>query len=167
MLIPFGMNIKSAVTGLFSNNRGKVSIKRTFSPNYTKTNDKEKPFMLKEDAGYSVTYTDENGKEYNYYIKIPKNYKWDGASIPSSLNWLIGEKDKEEFIEASLVHDYLCENKSLIGNNRALSSSIFSALLRYNGTGSKKAGLMALAVDWYQYCFADWKDNTHKMEYVA
>lgn len=53
-----------------------------------------------------------------YCILIPKGYTWDGASCP-------GLHHIPSLLNASMVHDMLCEDHSLVNHDRQLSSMIF------------------------------------------
>ena len=54
-----------------------------------------------------------------------------------------------------MVHDKMCEDHSKINYNRNLSSNIFKALLKGNGTPFIKAEVMSWCVDFYQIVFSD------------
>jgi hypothetical protein len=46
-------------------------------------------------------------------FNIHKHFTWDGASIPTFIQWLIGGKLNPSFIIASLLHDYAIEDNLL------------------------------------------------------
>jgi len=75
-------------------------------------------------------------------IKIPKGFKFDGASIPRFLWIFIGHPFSPRFIEASLVHDYLC----IKGYDRKSADRKFKELLKRAGVSSWKATAMYNAV---------------------
>jgi hypothetical protein len=95
-------------------------------------------------------------KNKRYPIYIPKNYTWDGATIPRMLWRLIGPKTSPEFLIPSMIHDKLCERHNLIDNDRQFSSKVFKALLLGAGVGKVKAQTMYLAVDNFQKLFGKW-----------
>ncbi len=125
-------------------------------------NDKEKegickkPFVNK--TRLFVTVTDKRGKEIEYKFMIEKGYRWDGGTIPRMFWRLIGSNTQPEFQIPSMIHDYLCENKECINNDRLLSSKVFKGLLLAGGVGKFKAQTMFLAVDnWQKLC--NWKKD--------
>lgn len=92
-----------------------------------------------------------------YSFEIEKNYKWDGATIPRIFWRIIGAKTDPRFLIPSLIHDKLCENHLLIGNDRYLSTKVFERLLFVSGLGSFKRWLMFHTVDNAQK-FNNWKE---------
>ncbi len=155
----FNTNAQGDVINLYEENIGSFKIHSNSAPNISTTSDKEKPFRLDSPVVFTVEYIDKDKNKHIYTIPIKKGYQWDGASIPDTLQGIVGKKDEKEFVIASLVHDVLCENHSLVDGNRALSSSIFRELLIANGVNSYKATVMAYAVDQYQYFTADWENS--------
>ena len=87
---------------------------------------------------------------------IPKNYCWDGATIPRFFWRLIGAKTSAEFLIPSLVHDWMCVYHNSVGYDRNFSSRVFRALLIAAGVGKFKAQVMYLAVDNFQK-FCGWQ----------
>ena len=106
---------------------------------------KNKPYLNENNVNFFVEY---KGEEYRLFI--PKDYTWDGASIPLLFRPLIGGKGKQEFLIPSMVHDKMCENHYLVANDRYLSSLIFKKLLLACGVGKIRAQIMFLAVDNFQ-----------------
>lgn len=106
---------------------------------------RKKPFINNVDVTFTIVF---DGVEYRIFI--PKNYTWDGATIPFGFRWILGGKGNPAFLVASCVHDKLCECKWLVNNNRALSSLIFKELLLACGCGELKAKIMYFAVDNFQ-----------------
>jgi len=49
----------------------------------------------------------------NNVLRIPKGFKWDLSSVPSFLWWLL--KPFGRYDAAYLIHDYLYQNKGLVG----------------------------------------------------
>lgn len=106
---------------------------------------KKKPYLNKVRIMWNINYLDTK-----YCFVIPKQYRWDGATIPLGFRWLIGAKGSPEFLVPSMVHDVMCENHDIIGNNRQLSSIIFRELLIASGVGRIRAYTMYYAVDNFQ-----------------
>ena len=129
---------------------------RTILPNMTAKeieDIKKKPYMNKKGITYTINY---KGKEYRMYI--PKDYTWDGATIPFGFRWILGGKGNPAFLTASCVHDKMCECKWLVNYNRELSSIIFKELLLACGCGRTKAKIMYLAVNNFQKLCKGWRD---------
>ena len=94
----------------------------------------------------------DNLKMKRHEFTIPKNYCWDGATIPRFFWRLIGAKTSAEFLIPSLVHDWMCVYHNSVGYDRNFSSRVFRALLIAAGVGKFKAQVMYLAVDNFQRC---------------
>ena len=110
-----------------------------------------KPFIVTSDLSIVVTY---NGKSHHFVI--PKGYDWNGANVPPLAWWIIGQPKEPRFKLASCVHDFLCEHKSVIDNDRYLSTLIFEALCEYFGRfNDLKRWAMFHCVDNYQK-FCGW-----------
>ena len=150
------------VKDIFLNDLGDITVKYDEKPEIILTGDSEFPFVLNKDFKIEIELNGQPDKQYS--INIPKGYKWDGASIPESLQPYIGENYAPEFALASMVHDYMCEEHSIIDDNMYLSTAVFCSLLKSNGVSEWKAGLMAFAVNIYQYIFGDWDDNQNISE---
>lgn len=112
---------------------------------------KKKPYINKRNINFFIHYNDEI-----YTVFMPKNYTWDGATIPRIFWRIIGPKGDNTFLLASMVHDKLCECKWLVRNNRYLSSRIFKELLLASGVGELKAEMMFIAVDTFQKFMSGW-----------
>lgn len=111
----------------------------------------KKPFVVTEDLILMIEYQSES-----YAFMIPKGYRWNGANVPSFCWLLIGQQKEPRFKLASCVHDYMCENKNVVGNNRYLSTLIFETLCEYFGRfNSFKRWAMFHSVDNYQK-FCHW-----------
>lgn len=94
-------------------------------------------------------------KEEIYNFTIPKGYCYDGATI-NRLFWrLIGSKTDNTFLIGALIHDWMCEQKDCVNNDRNFSSRVFRALLTTGGVSEFKAQIMYLAVDNFQR-FCNW-----------
>ena len=64
-----------------------------------------------------------------YEFVIPKDYTWDGASIPRIFWRLIGAKTDPRFLIPSMIHDVLCENHDYVDNDRYFATIVFERLL--------------------------------------
>lgn len=123
---------------------------RTISPlddKETVENKEKFPFKLSNDVDFFIAY---KYSDVNYKISFKKGFVWDGASIPSFFWRFIGQKGDPEFLIASMVHDKLCNEHNLIGNNRLLSSLIFRELLIACKVPKFKANMMFFVVDNFQ-----------------
>lgn len=78
-------------------------------------------------------------------MTIPEGYEFDGASIPRVFWTIIGPPFSPRFMEASLVHDYLCNIKY----DREAADKKFKHLLRKAGVSSWRASAMYSAVRAY------------------
>lgn len=92
---------------------------------------------------------------------IHNGFTWNGADIPRFLWRLIGSRTDNDFLLASMVHDYLLYFKfqiieEVLGQDvtiseyRRLTSIIFREILRKNGTKPIKANVMSWFVDTFQ-----------------
>ncbi len=95
-------------------------------------------------------------KDRTYEFDIPKNYCYDGASIPWLFRRIIGAPTDNSFLIAALVHDVMCENHHYIMNDRHFSSEVFNALLESSKVGKFKRYLMFHSVDCFQR-FCKWE----------
>lgn len=96
-------------------------------------------------------------KDRAYQFDIPKNYCYDGMTIPRFAWSLIGvSKENNGGLIASMVHDYLTEHKELIMNDRALSTNVFNALLCLGHINPVRRFLMKNSVAMYQTLFCKW-----------
>ena len=115
----------------------------------------KKPFELLNNVAYlSGNYS---GKDI-YRIEINKGYNWNGANIPRFLWRIVGSQYNPEFLPASMVHDWLCENKQFILRHGVkISSDIFRDILILYGVSKQKAWLMASCVRGFQYTQSGWR----------
>lgn len=110
--------------------------------------DKKKyPFLARQIAVLQVYYG-----QKKYCLHNPQNYKYDGATIPFGLC-----KGNPKLLVPSLFHDLMCQDKSLIGYNRFLSSLIFYKLLRMFKVNFVFAFIMFVFVDLWQRHIREWK----------
>lgn len=113
----------------------------------------EKPFILQN----SVEYVSEEYNGKNYAIWIKRKYNWDGASIPRLFWRIVGSQYDPQFAPASMVHDWLCENKGFIEKHGVqVSSDIFRDILILYNVPKWKAKTMAAAVRMWQYTQKGW-----------
>jgi hypothetical protein len=116
--------------------------------------DKKKPFILLNNIYY---LTGQYDKLESYGIRIHKGYNWNGANIPKFLWRIVGSQYNPEFLPASMVHDWLCENKDFIIDKGArVSSIIFRDILVLSGVSKIKANIMMTAVYMFQLTQKGW-----------
>ena len=88
-------------------------------------------------------------------------YTWNGADIPRFFWRIIGSRTDNDFLIASMLHDYLLEFKAYILNEvlkkeikpneyRRLTSLIFRHVIKEQGTNTIKANVMSWCVDVFQ-----------------
>lgn len=94
-------------------------------------------------------------KMYNF--TIPKYFRYDGATIPRLLWWIIGAKTNPKFRNPALLHDYMCCNKYCIDYRRNFSSRVFRAMLEVAGVSKWRRNLMFFAVDIWQMFQKGWE----------
>lgn len=115
---------------------------------------KKYPFICKRTLEVEIL---DKQKQKKYNFIIPKNYCYDGCTIPRFAWSLIGvSKENNGGLIASLCHDYLTTNRNLINNDRALSTNIFNALLNVGGINAFKRFIMKNSVAFYQTVFSNW-----------
>ena len=105
----------------------------------------------------------------NFEFTIFNGYTWNGADIPRFFWRIIGSRTDNDFLVASMLHDYLLEFKAYIVNEildnaitkkeyRRLTSLIFRHVIKEQGTNTIKANIMAWCVDVYQmFNRSDWQ----------
>lgn len=114
---------------------------------------KKYPFINIETLNVKIFYKKEN---QSFEFTIPKDFCFDGASIPRFFWRIIGSNTDNTFLIAAMVHDYMCLNHSVVNSNRYLSTLIFNDLLEVGGTPAFKRWLMKHSVDNFQK-FQKWK----------
>lgn len=115
----------------------------------------KKPYKNLKDL--DVYIWDEN-TEQSYTFTIPKGYTYDGASIPRLFWRIVGANTDNRFMISAMVHDFMCENHEVVGNNRYLSTMVFNNLLKVGGVNPFKRWLMKHSVDNFQK-FCGWGRN--------
>ncbi len=108
-----------------------------------------KPFIVTADLSIIVKY---KGKSYHFVIS--KGYDWNGANVPPFAWLIIGQQKEPRFKLASCVHDYLCEHKNVIENDRYLSTLIFESLCEYFGrfNALKRWAMFHCVDNWQKLC---------------
>ena len=91
-----------------------------------------------------------------YKFTITKSFRWDGATIPRLVWWIIGSKTNPKYRTPSLIHDYLCLNKYIIDYRCEFSTQIFEALLSVAGVSKWRRKTMCFFINIYQKIFCDW-----------
>ncbi len=114
----------------------------------------KKPFILENSVDVILKNKE---KEKAYEFTIPKEYCWDGASIPRIFWRMVGAKTDPRFLIASLVHDVLCENHNYVDYDRYFSTCVFERLLYVAGVNSFTRWLMFHSVDNFQK-FCKWSN---------
>lgn len=113
---------------------------------------KKYPFQLLNDTTVFIVTS-----ERTLQVEIPKLYVWNGADIPKTLFW-VGQSKDNNYLIASMVHDYLLQFKEVIFKGkgmtvsecRRLTSLVFREILKNQKTNVIKANIMAWAVDVFQ-----------------
>lgn len=119
-------------------------------------NKKKYPFELNNSIKLEIITT-----KRKIEIFILKGYIWNGADIPRIFWRIIGSRTDNDFLIASMVHDYLLDFKVYILNEilknqispreyRRLTSLIFRHIIKKQGTNTIKANVMAWCVDVFQ-----------------
>ena len=121
-----------------------------------KKNKKKYPFELHNSFEVFVKTT-----KRNFSFSIFNGYTWNGADIPRFFWRIIGSRTDNDFLIASLLHDYLLEfkfymMKEVLKNTmkkseyRRLTSLIFRHVIKLQGTNVIKANIMSWCVDVFQ-----------------
>ena len=108
---------------------------------YERENKKDFPYINKRDVTFTVDYLGTV-----YVIEIEKGFCWDGATA-------LGLHHLPKFLDASMVHDKLCNKHYLVADDRQLSSMIFRELCIASGVNKAFAWLAYYAVDNFQKVF--------------
>lgn len=121
-------------------------------------NKKKYPFELFNTVTVKIITT-----KREFKFDVFKGYTWNGADIPRFLWRLVGSRTDNDFLIASMLHDYLLEFKVFIMKEvlngeitkreyRRLTSLIFRELIKKQGTNVIKANVMSWCVDVFQMC---------------
>jgi len=98
----------------------------------------------------------------NKMYRIPKGFASDGCSIPKSLRWLIGNPLGNEYIKASIIHDWLYYTHIF---NRRQADIIFYKYLLDNGNCKYKSYIMFYTVRIFGINY--WRNKYDDMVYMA
>ena len=109
----------------------------------------KKQFITTKSSMLNVIFEDDT----NLYLYAPKNYKFDGATIPFG----IGKGDMKLVIPA-LFHDICCDDKKLVNYDRKLASTIFKEALMKCKVNKFIAEEMYIHVEAYQKLFSKWRE---------
>lgn len=134
----------------------KIRVINDFDTLETKQAKIQYPFELFNTVKVSIVT---NKRDFSF--DIYNGYTWNGADIPRFLWRLIGSRTSNEFLIASMLHDYLLQFKQYILNEilqnsmsvseyRRLTSLIFREKLKQQGTNTIKANIMSWCVDVFQ-----------------
>ena len=113
----------------------------------------KKPFICKSELKVVIIDKEE---PMQYDFTIPKGYCWDGASIPTSVWFLIGSKTEPKFLIPSLIHDVLCENHDYVDDDRYLSTIVLERLCRVSKVLGVNRWAIKHSVDNFQKVFGGW-----------
>ena len=119
-----------------------------------KDNIRKYPFINCRDLRVQLIDYD---KVKTYEFDIPKNYCWDGASVPRAFWRLIGAKTDPAFLIPSLCHDVLCEHHSYVNNDRYFADKVFERLLYVSGVPAFNRWLMFHSVEAFQKTVGKWE----------
>jgi hypothetical protein len=112
----------------------------------------EYPFINCSSLKVRITYY---GQQCEFHV--PKGFRWDGATIPWFVWWIVGSKTENRYRLPSMIHDYMCNNKYVVNFNRKLSSDVFRALLRANAVAKWRVAVMYFFVELCQkYWVKEW-----------
>lgn len=97
-----------------------------------------------------------------FEFDVYNGYVWNGADIPPFLWRIVGSRTDNQFLIASMLHDYMLqfkkyminevlENQITVSEYRRLTSLIFREKLKHQGVNTIKANIMSWAVDVFQH----------------
>ncbi len=109
----------------------KVEIKSRFIPFFKKT-------IIQLVLTEPLVYQDSVGGKY----EVPKGFPSDGASIPS-FTWMIVGHPFGSYLEAAVVHDYLCFEDKVVSKKR---DWVFLDAMKTQGVEGWKRNVMFRAV---------------------
>ncbi len=134
----------------------RVRVIRDDDPKAIKEAKKTFPFELHNSLNVNIL-TDKRKFKFNIF----NGYTWNGADIPRFFWRSIGSRTDNEYLIASMIHDYLLEfkkymldevleNSISVKEYRRLTSLIFRHILKKQGTNTIKANIMSWAVQVFQ-----------------
>jgi hypothetical protein len=106
-----------------------------------KKHKKKFPYINRRRVVFTINYL---GKIYP--IKIAKGFRWNGTNC-------LGLQHNPKLLDASMVHDLLCNIHSLVDNDRQLSSMVFREIGIASGVWKPFMNRAYHAVDNYQKLF--------------
>ena len=112
-------------------------------------NKKKYPFEL-----FNTVQIQVQTDKMDFLFNVFNGYTWNGADIPRFLWRLVGSRTDNDFLVASMVHDYMLEFKTYIMKEilsgqitkreyRRLTSLVFRELIKRQGTNVVKANIMS------------------------
>ncbi len=87
-------------------------------------------------------------------ITVPKDFVFDGVSVPAPFTLLFSNKDLRQGIKAACFHDYMCQHKDIYTRKQA--TDILMKIWKENGLNAFKATVAKATVNVYQF-FNGWK----------
>lgn len=153
------MSKEKVISVVFSENPDvRIRVINNFDTKKEIEGKKKYPFELHNSIDVTVTTT-----EREFTFNIYNGFKWNGADIPRAFWRIIGSRTDNDFLIASMNHDYLLDFKKYILNEilrneisveeyRRLTSLIFRHIIKEQGTNTIKANVMAWCVDVFQIC---------------
>jgi len=102
---------------------------------------KKKPFVNKKRVLFDIDYLGSR-----FCILIPKGYRWNGTNC-------LGLQFNPKLLNASMVHDIICEHHEFVGNDRQLSSVIFREIGAASGMNRLFMQMAYHCVDNFQKVF--------------
>lgn len=121
-----------------------ITVVRKPLPSDSKEEKKDKkifPYLNKKQVNFKISYLG-----ITYHILISKGFKWDGSSCPT-LHHI------PSLLNASMVHDVMCNNHAEIGFDRQLSSMVFREMGIASGVNKAFMYGAYLCVDNFQKVF--------------
>lgn len=136
----------------------RIRVINSYDSQELQKNKKKYPFELCCSVNVLITTT-----KREIPFTIFNGYTWNGADIPRFFWRIIGSRTDNDFLVASMLHDYLLEFKSytlqeVLKNQisakeyRRLTSLIFRHVIKEQGTNTIKANVMSWCVDVFQIC---------------
>lgn len=121
-------------------------------------NKKKYPFEL-----FNTVQVQIKTDKLDFLFSVFNGYTWNGADIPRFLWRLVGSRTDNDFLVASMIHDYMLEFKTYMMKEilsekitkreyRRLTSLAFRELIKRQGTNVIKANIMSWCVDVFQMC---------------
>lgn len=99
------------------------------------------PYTNRKDVIFHINYLGEQ-----FTLAIPKGFRWNGTNC-------LGLQHNPKLLNASMVHDFLCNYHNKIGNDRQLSSIIFREIGIASGVNKIFMNIAYKCVDVFQKYF--------------